>query len=206
MTDSENAIDERIDALDRFERTINAQLDLLSRIDDKAANVVRYTPLLIGVLFTGLTLATRSDSLSLYDVAPLPSALFFIGTTSLLVAICVATITYLSSVREYGPDASYGYNVADGDVRTPDYETHLLVGYADAVEDNMEATNANALRFRRALASLLVGVVYTSIAGGIAVQDLPAFAEWGVCAVVTAAVGFVVYKTYAEDFLILERG
>lgn len=206
MTDNENTIDERIDALDRFERTINTQLALLSKIDDKAANVVRYTSLLIGVLFTALTLAAQSKSLSLHDVAPLPSALFFVGTTSLLVAICVAIITYLSSVQEYGPDASYGYNVAGGDIQTPDYEMLLLVGYADAVKDNMDVIDANALRFRWALSSLLVGVVYTSLAGGIVVHDLPASAEWVISTVVTAFVGFVVYKIYAEDFLVLERG
>lgn len=163
--DLDAEFDATVDSLDRYERTIDAQLELITAIDKKAANVVRYTSLLVGAVFTALSVVSRSTALSLGDVRILPRLTFYVGVVALVLAICVAIVTYVSSVREYGPDPSYGHAVAGGVVERPEYENVLLTGYADAVRDNREVIDANARRFRWSLAALLVGIVYSVLAG-----------------------------------------
>lgn len=114
-------------------------------------------------------------------------------------------ITYLSSVQEYGIAPSYGYTVADGDVKNPNYERLLLVGYADAVGRNIEIIDANARRFRWSVAGLFVGVVYCSLAGGLLVLHAPIWLELvGVGPVTTTAL-VVLYLIYSEDSLVIGR-
>lgn len=206
MPDRSDEFDEVVDALDRYERTVDAQLSIISDIDDKAANVVRYTPLVVGVVFTALSLASRSAILSLTDIGLLPRIAFLSGLTGFAVAICAATVTYTSSVRNYGPNAEYGYNVADGDVISPGYEVTLLSNYADAVDDNRDVIDVNARRFRWALMGLLVGVVYTSLAGALVLLDGDTWLVSSVTIAVTVATGYATHRIYAEAFLVLDRG
>lgn len=153
----EPQFDEVVDSLDRFERTIDVQISLMNELDEKASNVVRYTALLLGGIFTALSLLPRSDAVSLDSVGPLPTIVFLLGTASLVVAIVAAIITYLSSVQEYGPDPAYGDNVADRAIQSPDYEAVLLSGYTRAVDNNRRVIDVNARRFRWSLLALLVG-------------------------------------------------
>ncbi len=198
--------DECVDALDRYERTLDAQLALLGDIDDKAANVVRYTPLLVGVIFTALSLASHSTMVSLSGVGVLSRAAFLVGLAGFVTAICAATVTYTSSVKDYGPDAEYGYTVARGDVNSPIYERVLLVGYASAVSKNRDVINANARRFRWAIVGLLVGVLYSSLAGALTVLGGSRWVTVGVTLVVTLAATYFTYSISTEYFLVLDRG
>lgn len=201
----DDATDERADALDRFERTLDAQLALLNEIDEKASNVVRYTSLLVGAIFTALSLVPRSGVASFGTIGPVSHISFLVGTTALVVAICTAIITYLSSVQEYGLDASYGYIVADGAVRTPNYERAMLTGYADAVRRNTAKIEVNARRFGWSVASLFTGVVYCSLAGALVVLDAPTWVDLLMSGVVTSVDLTVVYMIYSEAFLVIGR-
>jgi|GEM_PF-2953384 len=197
--------DEVVDSLNRFERTIDVQISLMNELDEKASNVVRYTALLLGGIFTALSLLPRSDAVSLDSVGTLPTVVFLIGTASLVVAIVAAIITYLSSVQEYGPDPAYGDNVADGDIQSPDYETVLLYGYTSAVDNNRRVIDVNARRFRWSLLALLVGIVYSASAGGLLVVNQPPVVEVLLLGVVSMFVAPVGYSIYAEEFLVLDR-
>jgi hypothetical protein len=198
-------MDERIDSLDRFERTLDIQIDLINEIDDKASNIVRYTVVLIGAIFAGLSVIPQSGVVSLGDVGPLPTILFFIGFISLVVAICSSIITYLSSVQHYGPDPAYGRNVANRDITSPDYEAVLLNGYADAVEANRRVIDINARRFRWSLGALFAGIVYAALAGGIVAINTASWVELVIAAIVTMITIPILYKIYKEEFLVLER-
>lgn len=206
MPDPPDPLDECVDALDRYERTLDAQLALIGDIDDKAANVVRYTPLLVGVIFTALSLASRSALLSLDAVGLLPRAAFLVGLTGFVSAICAAAVTYTSSVKDYGPEAEYGYSVASGDVTSPVYERVLLVGYASSVSNNQDVIDANAKRFRWALVGLLVGVMYSALAGALVVLDGSWSLRVGFTLVVTAAATHLSHSIATEAFLVLDRG
>lgn len=198
-------MDERIDSLDRFERTIDIQIDLINEIDNKASNVVRYTVVLIGGIFAGISVIPQSGAVSLGDIATIPQIMFFVGITSLVVAICASIITYLSSVQYYGPDPAYGRNVANQDIMSPNYEKLLLNGYSSAVEANRRVIDTNARRFRWSLGALFVGIVYTALAGGIVAINAANWAELVVAVVITMVTIPTLYKIYKEEFLVLER-
>lgn len=197
--------DELDDLLDRFERTLETQVSLINETDDKAANVVKYTAVLLGAIFTGLSVLIQSSTVTLDTIRWLPRVTFVTGVSGLLVALCAATITYLSSVQEYGPDPWFGFNVAEGDIQSPEYEEILLNGYATAVHRNQKVIDTNARRFRWSPAALLVGIVYTALAGGLTVLTVPAIVEVTVVVIVTSLVIFVVYLIKEEEFLVLER-
>lgn len=201
----EPQFDEVVDSLDRFERTIDVQISLMNELDEKASNVVRYTALLLGGIFTALSLLPRSDAVSLDSVGPLPTIVFLVGTASLVVAIVAAIITYLSSVQEYGPDPAYGDNVADRAIQSPDYEAVLLSGYTSAVDNNRRVIDVNARRFRWSLLALLVGIVYSASAGGLLVINQPPFVEFLLLGTVSMFVAPIGYSIYAEEFLVLDR-
>lgn len=196
---------ERTDLVTRFERTLDVQIDLINEIDNKASNVVRYTALLLGAIFAGISIIPRSGIISLGDVGPFPRILFFIGTASFVIAICSSIVTYLSSVQYYGPSPEYGRNVAAKDVLSPNYEEFLLGGYSNAIEANRQVIDTNARRFRWSLAALFIGVVYASLAGGIAAISMPGWSEAVIVGVVTMFTLPVVYMIYTEEFLVLER-
>lgn len=204
--DPDAEFDATLDSLDRYERTIDAQLDLITAIDEKAANVVRYTTLLVGAIFTALSVVSRSSVLSLHEIRVLPRLTFYVGVVALVVAISVAIVTYVSSVREYGPDPSYGYAVAEGLVETPQYEDVLLTGYADAVRDNGTVIDTNARRFRWALIALLVGIVYSVLSGVLVTLEQTISVKVSLIAVTTMGVASVAYRIYEEGFLVLQRG
>jgi uncharacterized membrane protein YjjP (DUF1212 family) len=66
--------------------------------------------------------------------------------------------------------------------------------------------NVNARQFRWALVGLLVGVLYSALAGALVVLDGSKWMRIGVTLVVTFAAGYLAYSISAEAFLVLERG
>lgn len=99
---------ERGDAIDRYERTIDHQIGLLDQIDSKAQKIVQYTTVLIGLVFTAVSLIPRADALAFADIPLSAEIAFVIGLTSLLLCICLGIITYLSSEIEYGLAKEFG--------------------------------------------------------------------------------------------------
>jgi hypothetical protein len=201
----DDMMNERVDSLNRFERTLDVQIDLINEIDNKASNVVRYTVILIGAIFTGVSVIPRSGVVSLDDIGSLPRFLFFIGVISLIIAVCSSIITYLSNVQYYGPDPAYGQNVADKDISSPEYEEVLLSGYSDAVEANRQVIDTNARRFRWSLASLFFGIVYSALAGGIVAVNTVPWGEVVIVGIVTMIAIPSLYMIITEEFLVLER-
>lgn len=181
------------------------QLALINETDTKAANVVKYSTVLVGAVFTALSVVARSPTVSLGSVGLLTRVLFLTGVCALLVSSCVAVITYLSSVQEYGPKPAFGYLVTGDLVESPEYEELLLNGYATVVRKNREVIDVNARRFRWSLAALLVGIVYTALAGGLLATSVSVIVDVFVVNIVTVVLIFIVYLIKEEEFLVLER-
>jgi len=196
----ESCFDERVDSLDRFERTIDVQLSLIDAIDRKAANVVRYTTLLVGAIFTALSVVSRSDVLALDEIGAAPRVTFLIGFGSLVVAISIGIVTYLTSRRTYGPHTSYGYAIADGAVRSPQYETLLLRGYAAAIRENQQSISRYIRRLRFGLTALVLGVVYGSLSGGLVALGLGRPAELALTASIVLVTLPVAYRISAGNY------
>lgn len=199
------AYDQLEDAINRFERTIDHQIDLLREIDNKAQRVVQYTAVLIGVIFTALSLILQTDNVALTDAGPNALASFLTGLGGFLFAICAAIITYLSSVQEYGLAREFGYNVADSVFDDQTYKEAILNSYADAVADNRRVIAVNAKRFGYSLAALFAGIVFSSLGGFFLLTSFGAVVNFILGALSTILVAAVAYGIFTERFLVLER-
>lgn len=193
------------DAIDRFQRTIDVQLQLLNGIDNKAQRVSQYTVILVGVIFTAVSLIPETNVLSFEHASTAIVLAFLGGITGLIVAIGWSIITYISSVQEYGPDRGFGYDVADGTLDPPLYREALLVSYSDAVARNRLVIDTSAQRFKNALAALMAGIVYVSSAGAMLLIPGGFPIDLLVLVGVTVPTYVVVEKIYREAFLVLQR-
>lgn len=199
------AYDQLENAINRFERTIDHQIDLLREIDSKAQRVVQYTAVLIGVIFTAFSLILKTDNVSFAEAGPNALASFSVGLVCFLLAICVAIITYLSSVQEYGLAREFGYNVADSVFDNQTYKQAILNSYADAVADNRRVIAVNAQRFGYSLAALFAGIVFSSLGGLFLLTSFGGLVNFGLGALSTILVAVVALGIYTEQFLMLER-
>lgn len=203
--DQPAAYDQREDAINRFERTIDHQIDLLREIDNKAQRVVQYTAVLIGVIFTALSLIPKTENVSLADAGLNELASFSAGLGGFLLAICAAIITYLSSVQEYGLAQEFGYDVADGVFDDQTYKELILNSYARAVGDNRRVIAVNAQRFGYSLAALFAGIVFSSLGGFFLLTSFGWLGNFILGALSTILVALVTFGILTEQFLVLER-
>jgi uncharacterized membrane protein YoaK (UPF0700 family) len=191
------------DAIDRFESVIERQINLLNDIDNKAQNLIQYTSVFLGLVFTAVSFVVRAEVFR--EAPPLVELLFLFGIASLLIAVGFAVYTYLSSVTIYGLARSYGERVADGDVTPEEYRTEVLNAYSYAVGENKEVIDANARRFRYSSAFLLIGLLNLSASGFLLLIPLPQIVRFLCVAFVVSTSIAVFYYIYDERYLVLER-
>lgn len=204
-TDAAADFDQEFDLLQRYEQMVQTQVDTLNGIDDKAAYTARLVGLLSGIILSTVSIVagTRNVDIS-YETGALFGILGF-AILAFIVALLYAIVTYLSSRFEYGPTAALGDLMADYHVEQQDYKDMLLRGYSDAIRANRTVVVTNARRFERCLASLVVGVLFTTATGVMIV--LPPSIELEVATVLVFASAAVLTVSYIlqEVYLTLER-
>ena len=200
MSDDSNGLNEKFDAIDRYEHMVNIQIQTLDGIDNKAEYLTRYIAVLLALVFTGASFVV--DDLG--SVEPgwsilLPSIL---GLGGLAVALIFSTITYLSSTFQYGPNRDFALDVANQDIGQKTYAEIMLRAYRDALYQNKKVVQQNSKRFKIALNSLLVGILFLT-AG--AVGFLGGFKMYLSAMLVTLVLALVLsWYILTEQYLVLE--
>lgn len=203
-SDPPSELDPETDAIDRFERMVETQIDTLEGIDDKAAHVTRFVALLLGVVFTGLSLALRFGGTATEIDSAVTMATFAIGIVGLLGSLGFAVVALLSSAFEYGPNEAIGDHLAEYDFPDGSYRTILLRSYSAAIRRNRLVVRTNARRFRNALAFLIVGVVSFALGGTFVVVDIGFVTETAVLLVTALVTGRLFAFVVAEEYLTLD--
>lgn len=198
-------LEPRADAIERYWRTIETQIAFLEQIDVKAQRIIRYTALLVGIVLTAVSFVSRTGGIVAADVSLVSKLTFVLGIGSLLAAIGLATYTSLNSAMRYGLGQNFGHRVADGTIRSPDYERIVVNAYASVVGQNRKVVNVNARRFQRSLIALLVGLVYVSSSGLMVVLSVSQPSEGALLMVVSAIATWIVRHIHEEQYLVLER-
>jgi len=197
--------DEVTDALTRYERTIDHQLGLLNSIDDKAQTVVQYTGVVLGLLATSVSLIPRINGVQFSDVPESSKLMFIGGAMMLLGAIVGGMITYLSSVITYGLGPKFGASVAERRIQSPIYEESILNSYADAVDENRDVINTNAIRFKLTLEILIAGLSLLALSGLYAILSPPLWGEGILGVLWMLLTGAVLGYIHREAYLVLDR-
>lgn len=160
-----DTIDAEEDLMNRYESMVQTQIETLSDIDDKAARTLRVITLLLGVLFTGVSISVQYFHESGEQILLVQLVLVGAGFVFLLVSLGYASITYLSSVFKYGPTEKLGAVMAEYEVGAQDYRNHMLGAYSDIISQNRMVVRNNSRRFRRTMVLLLVGLVFLFLGG-----------------------------------------
>lgn len=158
-----------VDALDRFERVIDTQIETLYEIDDKAAHVTQLVSVLLGVVLTGFTLAWRIEGVHIESVPLLSKAAFSIGVLLLIAALVTGIVSYLNSRYRYGIHRMVPLMIRRYQTTTTDYVELIQGSYTTAIDHNKQVIKVNVGQFEWSLAFLLLGVLYLAIGSVILV-------------------------------------
>ncbi|MCU4973958.1 hypothetical protein OB955_14585 [Halobacteria archaeon AArc-m2/3/4] len=215
MAEKENGTEENVpppietdfepesDLIDRYERMVQTQVETLNGIDDKAATTMRVVALLLGVLLTVLTLILDVDGITLSRESGLAILWLAIGLCSLLFSLGFSVYTYLSSRFLHGPSEDLGRVLAEHHVEVEDYRSHLLRGYATAIEQNRHVVRTNSRRFRNCLLALMYGILGVSLGLALLVISIPFWGEIVVTIVVSLVTGGLSVHFTREGYLTL---
>ena len=133
---SDNSTFSLIDAVDRFERMVDIQIETVTDIDSKAEHLSRLIAILLGVILAAASVIPEFDGLEAgVSSGPVLSTLIF-GVGALLVSLSISIITYLSSNVDFGPKEGVAEYFASVDVSQTEYTEIFLRGYADALANN----------------------------------------------------------------------
>jgi len=157
------------DTADRLASQIQTQIDTIEGIDDKAEHLTRLIGILIGLVFSVLSLVVNADTIQLTRANLGTRIAFLLGVVCLLAAMGAAMVTYLNSRYRAGIHHSVGYYVSNKE-QPLDFDVHIkrvCGSYATVIEQNKTVIEVNSTRFRRALYLLLVGVLFLTTAGSI---------------------------------------
>ncbi|PSQ64850.1 MAG: hypothetical protein BRD24_09145 [Halobacteriales archaeon SW_9_67_24] len=199
-SDADDGAASRADAVDRLERVIDTQIDTVDDFDQKAAYVTRFVGVVLGLVLTAVSLASRFGGGDPATQLPAVAAVAG-GVVRLVAAVAGAIVTYLSSRVVVGLHPHAARAIADGEYGGDEYNTLLLRAYADAVERNRQVLSANARRFRWTLVALLVGIAYLAMAALLFALAPSGMWGWIVLIAGTVAIGVVAWYLLTGRYL-----
>jgi uncharacterized membrane protein YozB (DUF420 family) len=156
-------------ALEEGRRTIDKQNEILNNIDDKAARILRINLVIVGLILTGLSVATGTESQTdpVQEVLPdIINVYTELGLLALLLSTGVAALTYTASALRIGvTGGSLRRIVFEGD--TPDRKRlrGLTRSYSKWIEQNYRTNAYNAPFATLTLIFLVYAVVLLTLGG-----------------------------------------
>lgn len=215
MSDSENSssgvqeadpdVQPYVDAADRLERTLDAQLQQIQDIDSRAGFITRLVAILLGVVVSVVsilvTLSTNGGGVVV--LSPVTVFAGIVAALGLLGAMVMGIITYLSSRQVPGLGQPTANMLSD-----PDYETEMkehlkstLAGYEYALGVNGRIIEVNAARLQRTLTLLVIGVVYGTVTAASVVSD-NSLVEVLLLVVVTLIMAAIVWYIHTKRYIV----
>lgn len=197
--------DEGVDVLsisrEEAHRTVDSQVRTLESIDTKAAKTIRLNLVLLGIILTGLSLATAPETAPDGPVyySDLVNVYTITGTGLLLGSTAVAAVTYTSSSLRVGVGPTDLRSFLDNDYSDRANLEGLVEGYAEWIEYNYEINAKNAPL--GTLTVLLLLVAMASLALGVK-QAATGRVEWWLLA---GTVGLLLLVVYLTGFLVQVR-
>jgi len=189
MSSKTNDAESLSDAVDRFERTLDKQIDIINEIDNKAEHITRLLGVFIGAIISTIAVGFRITDGDVTTITSYVFVPFVFGVVFLIAAMTMSTVTYLSSKFKIGLHYRPA-NLLSQKSYSVDKEKHLrrTIGtYGYNIKQNKQVIEVNSKRFRYALVFLLCGVIWLSTAGIIFISGVDPSIAW----IVFSAVIFV---------------
>ena len=168
------------DTADRLASQIETQVSIINGIDDKSEHVTRLVGILVGLVFSVLSLGANYDGVAFQAPTAPVAVAFVLGVVCLLLSMGAAIVTYLSSRFRIGLNYTVGYHLSNPENHV-NYERHIrrVCGtYGKTIEKNKAVIETNSKRFRRTLYLLVTGVLLLSTAGLLHLGTIRGIAGW----------------------------
>ena len=156
-------------ALEEGRRTIDKQNEILNNIDDKAARILRINLVIVGLIFTGLSVVTGTESQTDQVQEILPDVINIyteLGLLALLLSTGVAALTYTASALRIGvTGGSLRRIVFEGDTLDRKRLRGLTRSYSKWIEQNYRTNAYNAPLATVTLIFLVYAVILLTLGG-----------------------------------------
>lgn len=161
------------DSANRLERSLDIQDQIISDIDQKAQSTIRIVGVILGLIFTGLSILSDSDLVSNSNSNIATKTGFLVGIALLVAAMAFAIITYLSSKYKIGLDPIVGdlFSRSDFTTNRAEHLRRVNGSYGFNTRVNRRVIEVNSQRFRRTLFCMLSGVLFLSVTGILFVEN-----------------------------------
>jgi len=177
MTNNDSSADDEREShlhlAEKYDRMVESQLSALSDVDTNAWRAARLIGILLGVLFTGLSIIAQVESTK---VTFSPAVLMFLtlGVFFLLVSLVFAAVSILNVEIGYGPGTHLTDGLTDGEVSPEAYPGIVSKNLAKNIEKNNLVLASKADKLRYTYNYLIIGLVSisTSVAFLIISPDL----------------------------------
>lgn len=163
--DEDNSLD--IEAVrrtqDEARAVLDHQIETFRNVDDKAARTFRLDAILLGLVLTAVSFATRADNV---QIEPFVNWESITGIALIIISFIFAVITYTTTNIQTGIGSSDIRRFVDGNYTEEEWLSLLLRSEAAWMEWNEKMQTENGTYLTISHASLILGVV--GIAAGIA--------------------------------------
>jgi hypothetical protein len=136
--------------------TVASEVELGQAIDDKASEVLRFNALLIGIVATGVSIATRLRSTA--PDAGVVVVATSLGTGLLVVSTALAILAYHGTRFRLGTRADDLERVATTEATEEDILLSSFRGHAESIRVNRATLDRASRRLRGSLWTLLLGL------------------------------------------------
>lgn len=146
--------------------TVERQLATLTDIDDKASRMLRLNVLLVGVVASGLSIASQladDSGASVPIVDQFRNAYVELGVASLVVSTALAAITYSATEYDVGISADNAMKLLIADLPDTEVEAMLVKNYVARVNFNRSTNVRNLPLITATIVFAVGGVVLLSL-------------------------------------------
>jgi len=193
------------DLANRYQKMLDSQLSAIEHFDTKAWRVARLVGILLGVLFTGVSVFSSELSVKLtVEYFPVIVAVGS-GVSALIISLIFAALCILSTTAGFGLRVELADALNEGEVDEEDYPGLVTKSYSKNIENNIKVMRAKGRRLRYALSALVAGVLTLSMGGMLLFVNLGYWIQVGFLLLVAGLILGVLYYILTMEYSVLEN-
>lgn len=193
------------DLANRYQKMLDSQLSAIENFDTKAWRVARLVGILLGVLFTGVSVFSSEVSVELtVEYLPVIVAVGS-GVSALIISLIFAALCILSTTAGFGLRVELADALNEGEVDEEDYPGLVTKSYSKNIENNIKVMRAKGRRLRYALSALVTGVLTLSTGGVLLFVNLGYWIQVGFLVLVAGLIVGVLYYILTMEYSVLEN-
>lgn len=192
------------DLADRYQNMLDSQLSAIENFDTKAWRVARLVGIVLGVLFTALSVFSDEAAIEL-SLKFLPVILAVsIGILALVASLVFSSLCILSTTAGFGLRVELADALNEGAVEEEDYPGLVTKSYSKNIKNNIKVMRAKGRRLRYGLSVLVVGILMLSTGGVLLFVTLGFWVQVGLLVFIVLMTLVVSHYILTMQYSVLE--